>query len=88
MGMVTMKKETEDKRLKWFITPWQISSKGKWDGESPWIVVEGRIPFKALHIKEYIKELENLAEDKDLAPGNFYTCIGQLKDALRNNWKD
>jgi hypothetical protein len=75
-------------KLKWMVTPWNITPKGKWDGEPPWIVVEGRIPFKASHPRDYIAELERLHQDRELVPGPFHTLIGQFKDAIEMSWKD
>jgi hypothetical protein len=72
------------KKLSWVLTPWQISPKGKWVGEPPWLIIDGRIPFKSMIPEDYIKELEKMAKDENLKPGIFYTLIGQLKDALRN----
>ncbi len=86
--VVEKQSKTMKGKLNWMVTPWSISSKGKWEGEPPWIVVEGRIPFKAKHPEDYIAELERLHKDGELKPGPFNTLIGQFKDALELTWKD
>ena len=80
-----MKKSKERALLLWSLTPWAMNGHGGWKTQ-PVIVVEGRKPFFADTPQEYIAELERLHDDEGIARGNFYTLIGQLKDAFETGW--
>ena len=62
------------------------------DGQGGWtrppcIVVEGGVPFYADHPSGYIEELERIHDEPTIKRGNFYTYIGQFKDALEQSWE-
>ena len=72
--------------LNWTITPWLMNGKGGWVGIAPVILVEGELPFTADHPAAYIDKLQALHDDPRLTRGQFYTYMGQLRDALEQNW--
>ena len=78
MGMVEL--------LNWTVTPWKMSGKGKWEGITPVILVEGRPPFSADHPDAYIHKLLEMHDDQRLTRGRFYTLIGEFQDALEQYW--
>lgn len=72
--------------LEWTVTQWQMNGKGGWQGIAPVILVEGRHPFSADHPDAYIQRLQEMHDDPALVRGQFYTFIGQFKDALEQHW--
>lgn len=73
------------KLLEWHLTPWTIDGHGSWK-QQPVILIEGQIPFFADHPDNYIAKLQEMHDDLTLARGQFYTLIGQFKDATEQFW--
>lgn len=71
--------------LVWGLTPWQMNGQGGWTRQ-PVIVVEGQVPFYADHPQAYIGKLQEMHDDPTIARGSFFTCIGQLQDAMEQAW--
>ena len=75
----------QPKLLEWHLTPWTMNGQGGWK-QQPVILIEGQAPFFANHPKDYIAKLQELHDDPTLARGQFYTFIGQFKDAAEQFW--
>ncbi len=72
-------------KLHWAVTPWVVNGQCGWK-QQPVILVEGREPFYTDSPHDYIAKLEELHDDPTVEHGQFYTLIGQLKDALELAW--
>lgn len=84
MGLV-MRMEKQYRTLSWILTSWLVDGHGGWK-QQPVIIIEGQVPFFADHPNDYIKKLEEMYDDPQIARGQFYTFIGQFKDALEQAW--
>ncbi len=67
------------------MTPWVMNGQGGWK-QQPVILIEGRVPFFADHPDAYIAKLQEMHDDAALARGQFYTLMGQFRDAVEQAW--
>ena len=88
MELVMSKNHNKVKELlNWSLTPWLMNGQGGWK-QQPVILIEGQVPFFADHPDAYIEKFEEMHDDPALMRGQFYTLIGQFKDALEQAWEN